>query len=325
MASHADYLEKMQLRQDYRNFWHTDLTGTISANTPYCCFSIFCAPCASYLLRKRALYDDMSRYKCCGGYMPCSGKCGEGHCPEACLCTEVFCCFANSVASTRFMLQDEFNIQTTECDNCIIGFMLCLSQLACICSIIACLLGSEELQEASDIVTCLSNLVYCSVCACMQTQHKMELDKRDGKFGPQQAMAVPPTQQMSRINQPIPGPVGYPPPMYGQPFGHPPPPYVQGYPPPPSAQGYPPPPLAQGYASPPPTQGYPPPPSAQGYPPPPLAQGYASPPPTQGYPPPPSAQGYPPPPPGQGYPPPPRAEDYPPPAYPLHQPPGQYK
>ncbi|KAG7025990.1 hypothetical protein SDJN02_12488, partial [Cucurbita argyrosperma subsp. argyrosperma] len=264
------------------------------------------APCASYLLRKRALYDDMSRYKCCGGYMPCSGKCGEGHCPEACLCTEVFCCFANSVASTRFMLQDEFNIQTTECDNCIIGFMLCLSQLACICSIIACLLGSEELQEASDIVTCLSNLVYCSVCACMQTQHKMELDKRDGKFGPQPAMAVPPTQQMSRINQPIPGPVGYPPPMYGQPFGHPPPPYVQGYPPPPSAQGYPPPPLAQGYASPPPTQGYPPPPSAQGYPPPPPGQGFSSPPPTQ------------------GYPPPPRAEDYPPPAYPLHQPPGQY-
>lgn len=33
---------------------------------------------------------------------------------------QVFCCFANSVASTRFMLQDEFNIQTTECDNCII-------------------------------------------------------------------------------------------------------------------------------------------------------------------------------------------------------------
>jgi hypothetical protein len=32
----------------------------------------------------------------------------------------VFCCFGNSVASTRFLLQDEFNIQTTQCDNCII-------------------------------------------------------------------------------------------------------------------------------------------------------------------------------------------------------------
>lgn len=91
--------------------------------------------------------------------MPCSGRCGESRCPEFCLCTEVSCgfnfaidasslnfhsllliillefflisshsinsvqvflCFANSVASTRFMLQDEFNIQTTKCDNCII-------------------------------------------------------------------------------------------------------------------------------------------------------------------------------------------------------------
>jgi hypothetical protein len=52
--------------------------------------------------------------------MPCSGKCGESQCPELCLATEVFCCFGNSVASTRFLLQDEFNIQTTQCDNCII-------------------------------------------------------------------------------------------------------------------------------------------------------------------------------------------------------------
>lgn len=33
---------------------------------------------------------------------------------------QVFLCFGNSVASTRFLLQDEFNIQTTQCDNCII-------------------------------------------------------------------------------------------------------------------------------------------------------------------------------------------------------------
>ncbi|XP_023547403.1 uncharacterized protein LOC111806364 [Cucurbita pepo subsp. pepo] len=245
MASQADYVDKMQLRQSYRNLWHTDLMGTISAHPSYCCFSIFCGPCVSYLLRKRALYNDLSRYTCCGGYMPCSGKCGESKCPAACLCTEVFCCFTNSVASTRFMLQDEFNIQTTECDNCIIGFMLCLSQLACICSLIACLLGSEELQETAHIMSCLSNFVYCTVCACMQTQHKLELDKRDGNFGPQPAMAVPPTQQMSRMAQPVPDPDGYPPPpVSGQPFGYPPPPPAQGYPVPAHYRGYPP----TGYA-----------------------------------------------------------------------------
>ncbi|KHG12519.1 hypothetical protein F383_19499 [Gossypium arboreum] len=183
-----------------------------------------CGPCASYMLRKRALYDDMSRYTCCAGYMPCSGRCGESKCPEFCLCTEVFLCFGNSVASTRFLLQDEFNIQTTKCDNCIIGFMFCLQQIACIFSIVAMIVGSDEIQEASQILSCLADMVYCTVCACMQTQHKVEMDKRDGKFGPQ-PMAVPPVQQMSRIDQPIPPAAGYPPAAYGQPYP------AQGYPP----------------------------------------------------------------------------------------------
>lgn len=63
----------------------------------------------------------------------------------------------------------------------------------------------------------------------LQTQHKIEMDKRDGKFGP--VMAVPPMQQMSRIDQPFPPSVGYPPqPAYGQPYGYP-QPQAQGYPP----------------------------------------------------------------------------------------------
>uniref|UniRef100_A0ACD5WPX0 Uncharacterized protein n=1 Tax=Avena sativa TaxID=4498 RepID=A0ACD5WPX0_AVESA len=274
MASSQANMDKMQLRQSYRNIWHTDLTNAIQADFPYCCLSLWCGPCVSYMLRKRALYNDMSRYVCCAGYMPCSGKCGERRCPEFCLATEVFLCFGNSVASTRFLLQDEFNIQTTKCDNCIIGFMVCLQQVACIFSIVAAIVGSEELSEASQILSCLSDMVYCSVCACMQTQHKVEMDKRDGKFGPQ-PMSVPPVQQMSRIDQPIPPPAGYAPqPAYGQPYG--------GYPQPP-AQGYPQPP-AQGYSP----AGYPP----AGYPP---VQGGAYPPPGSSYPPPgayPPPQGY---------------------------------
>ncbi|URE00958.1 PLAC8 family [Musa troglodytarum] len=289
MAS-QEHLDKMQLRQSYRNLWHTDLMSTIRADFPFCCLALWCGPCVSYMLRKRALYNDMSRYVCCAGYLPCSGKCGERRCPEFCLCTEVFLCFGNSVASTRFLLQDEFNIQTTQCDNCIIvfppslplcppfhvtsggpahllwsnvdfqtswavtGFMFCLQQVACIFSIVAMIVGSEEIQEASQILSCLSDFVYCTVCACMQTQHKVEMDKRDGKFGPPPAMAVPPVQQMSRIDQPIPPPAGYAPqPAYGQPYGYPPPAYPPtGYPPAyPPAGSYPPP---GSYAAP----GYPP-------------------------------------------------------------------
>ncbi|XP_072961655.1 uncharacterized protein [Typha angustifolia] len=249
-----EYMDKMQLRQSYRNVWHTNLMSTIQADSPFCCLALWCGPCVSYMLRKRALYNDMSRYVCCAGYLPCSGRCGESRCPEFCLATEVFLCFGNSVASTRFLLQDEFNIQTTQCDNCIIGFMFCLQQVACIFAIVAMIVGSEELSEASQILSCLSDMVYCSVCACMQTQHKIELDKRDGKFGPP-PMAVPPFQQMSRIDQPIPPPVGYPQqPAYGQPYGYPPPP-------PAPAQGY----QAGAYAAYPPPGSYPPP--AGSYPP----------------------------------------------------------
>ncbi|XAR54041.1 hypothetical protein NMG60_11029023 [Bertholletia excelsa] len=225
------YLDKMYVRQSYRNLWHTDLISTIGEDPGYCCVAALFAPCISYLLRKRALYDEMSRYTCCGGYMPCSGRCGESKCPEFCLCAEVFLCFGNSVASTRFLLQDEFNIQTTACDNCIIGFMFCVSQLACIFSIIACITGIDELEQASDILNCLANMVYCTVCACMQTQHKIEMDRRDGIIVPRPgAMAVPPTQHMSRFDQPVPPAVGYPAPAYGQPYG--------SYPVPPPAQGH---------------------------------------------------------------------------------------
>ncbi|KAI7742307.1 hypothetical protein M8C21_018786 [Ambrosia artemisiifolia] len=290
MTKAKEQVNKMKHRKSYRFLWHTTLINTICADTPYCCFALFCGPCASYKLRKRALYGDMSRYTCCGGYMPCSGKCGERKCPKFCLCTEVLFCFGTSVASTRFMLQDELNIQTTKCDNCIIGCMVCLQQVACIFSIAACIFRSDELKEASQILNCLADLVFCSVCSCMQTQHKVEMDKRDGKFGTL-PMEVPPVQKMSRIDQPayVPPSVQYGQPQYVQ--GYPPstypPQYVQGYPPmyPTQPQGYPP------ATYPPPYQGYPPgvyPPPQQGYP--------SAPYPSQPHPPPqPHVQGYPPP------------------------------
>jgi len=40
----------------------------------YCCFAMWCSYCASWSLRKQALHGDMSRYICCNGACPCSGK-----------------------------------------------------------------------------------------------------------------------------------------------------------------------------------------------------------------------------------------------------------
>ena len=40
--------------------------------------------------------------------------------------------------------------------------MFCLQQLACICSLIACIVGSEEIEDAAQMLNCLADMVYCS-------------------------------------------------------------------------------------------------------------------------------------------------------------------
>eukprot|EP00877_Chromochloris_zofingiensis_P000130 jgi/Chrzof1/10117/Cz04g29110.t1 len=184
--------------------------------------------CASYGLRKQVLYNDMSRYLCCQGSCPCSGRMGEQNCPEFCLCMEVFFCFAQSVASTRWTIQDELQIQTTDCDNCIIGTMVCMQYFACICSIVACLTGSDEINDLAQLLDCVADILWCTVCGCMQTQAKAELDVRDaGGAGATPAPAQAPGVQMI--------PMGGAPPPHQQQYGG----YPQhgNYPPP---SGYPP-------------------------------------------------------------------------------------
>lgn len=41
MASSQANLDKMQLRQSYRNVWHTDMTNAIQADFPYCCLALW--------------------------------------------------------------------------------------------------------------------------------------------------------------------------------------------------------------------------------------------------------------------------------------------
>ena len=50
------------------------------------------------------------------------------------------------------MVQDELGIKNTGCDSCIIGTMVCAQYLACICSIAACLSGSEEVNDAARLL-----------------------------------------------------------------------------------------------------------------------------------------------------------------------------
>ncbi|CAI5515471.1 unnamed protein product, partial [Closterium sp. Naga37s-1] len=138
-----------------------------------------------------------ARYQCCGGFLPCSGHCGESKCPKFCLGVEVCLCFPSSVASTRFLIQDQLNIMNSKCDNGILAFLVCLEQLACIFAILACILQSDNLHDAAHALRCMADVVYCSVCACMQTQHKIELDTRDSHNAANAPpMSAPPQQTM---------------------------------------------------------------------------------------------------------------------------------
>ena len=160
----------------------------------FCLGATLCAPCASYHLRQRALGGTLRDYVCCAGHMPCAGSFGEDKCPELCLATEVTCCFANSVVSTRYLLQDSMVIQNTSCDNALVGFLLFTEELACLFRCAGDITGSPALEEAAVLLTLLADSTYCSVCACMQTQAKVQLDARDAGAYSMPAF-VPPTQQ----------------------------------------------------------------------------------------------------------------------------------
>lgn len=226
----ANKYEVMKARENYPRQWELGLTETFK-RPGFCCYAAFCGWCASYGLRKQLLYNDMSRYICCNGTCPCSGRCGEQNAPEVCLALEVCCCFAQSVAATRWAIQDELRLQTTQCDNCIIGTMICASYFACLCSIAACLTGSDEINQLAQVLDCVADILWCSVCACMQTQHKQELDSRDQRGGAGGGMAphnAPAVQMIQTGGYPPQQHAGYPP---QQGYGQPPP----GYPP---QQGY---------------------------------------------------------------------------------------
>ena len=184
-----------EARKSLPNLWHADLLTAPVEAPIYCIYSVFCPCLVAYQQRERVLYGDWSRYQCCGGGMPCSGSCGESSCPQLCAVVEVVLCFTLAVSATRFMLQDALQIQNTKCDNCIIASMFYAQYLNCLCQIAACITNAPFIDEAALITDRIADISYCTVCACIQTQQKLELDKRDGLIQPR---IPPPQQEMSR-------------------------------------------------------------------------------------------------------------------------------
>ncbi|XP_024524295.1 uncharacterized protein LOC112345364 [Selaginella moellendorffii] len=196
MASSKN-MDALNARKQLPNVWQAPLMSTPARDPLFCFYSIFCPFCAAYQLRGRSLHNDWSRYQCCGGGLPCSGRCGEPKCPRFCAATEAVLCFPMSVTATRFMIQDSLGIQNTKCDNCIIATMWFLQYLNCICWLVATFTNVPFIDDAALVVDRVADIAYCSVCACMQTQHKVELDVRDG-LKPAVSRTPPAMQEMSR-------------------------------------------------------------------------------------------------------------------------------
>ena len=157
-------------RGEYVQTWQTEMQKACFASPLFCCLAIWCSPCVSYQNRVEALHGDMRFYTCCQGLLPCSGRMKEESCPEACLCLEVCCCFPNSVLATRYLLQDEMQLQNTKCDNCLFNTMVALQGLACVCYIAS--IVEPGLRETAALVDTIADMVYCSVCACMQVRFR---------------------------------------------------------------------------------------------------------------------------------------------------------
>ena len=147
-----------------------------------CCFYTACAPCGQWVMRRKLLNGDMSKYKLWQGYHDgpicfatrCpgapftikSGSYGESKCPNTFLAAEV-CCLgcAWSVCCSfdvnRKMIKEQRNLGNDPTENRVNNCIGCFSQLAsslCMCgccvNISSCCIGlcapdSEGAQECS--------------------------------------------------------------------------------------------------------------------------------------------------------------------------------
>ena len=209
-------IREAEMRKLYANSWAVELMKAPCARPGFCLYASLCSPCVAWQQRKKQMYGSLQGYTCCNGGSCISGRCGEQNNPELCLACEVFWCFPSSVATTRFLIQDEQRVMNTQCDNGIIGFMLLMNQLACIFRVAAMVSNDDSIEQAADILDCISDMTYCSVCACMQTQQEAQIDFRNESMTPQQQVFQAPQVQRMAAYETQPGMYGAAPPQQPQ-------------------------------------------------------------------------------------------------------------
>lgn len=202
------FLFPSEREDNYGNEWDVAMLRAPCAHPCMCCFAMVLPPCAQMYLRSRVLDGDMSKYKCCQGYMDgpycCAachpklpftfeaGKYGERQCPWCCLCIETHCCLLTSFEVSRgYQRQERFlKMDPTEVrvDNCLEFFgtiadmCACASCCACCCGCACqCCCGMQEEGDAMlNLSAAMANLarsiyrgmmytIYIAMC-CMSAQ-----------------------------------------------------------------------------------------------------------------------------------------------------------
>ena len=102
------------------------------------------------------------------------------------------------VSSTRIKLMVEYDLTSDPVDNQIIHCQNAIQFLACAIRIAGSAIGIDA--ETQDIIDLITNIVFLSVSACMNTQVHIELKyRRDGvPFAGKATSVVPQQQAMAR-------------------------------------------------------------------------------------------------------------------------------
>eukprot|EP00808_Paulinella_micropora_P006882 g29435.t1 len=120
-----------------------------------------CPPCTQFILRRKALAEDMSKYRCCQGYFECCcikpGDWPVQSCPELCLCIEVCCCPGLALSATRMWM------------------------LSCIFQCIYMLTG--QCEQAAEALRIFASIVWCIVSGCMTAQTNYEIEQNKAMGG----------------------------------------------------------------------------------------------------------------------------------------------
>lgn len=161
-----------QSRTSVKNFrgvneWQTSMLCAPFEQPLMCIGGYFFPWCCVYKQREKLLMGNMKNYECCQGLWGPSltshcNSCTEGN-ESFCLCLESFFCLGCAVHANRFMLMQHYNLQNDCCD-------VFVMYLSCFCSILACLLNNEHLEN-------LANLIYYISIGCLLAQHEHQMEK----------------------------------------------------------------------------------------------------------------------------------------------------